>query len=198
MGEALWTSRLRWRMRGATLGPAFAVAVVVDAVLLEVLPISGDDGPGLFATLILAGFLNLIVVAVGAPLAGSWLRRRRPEMPKVVATDKAGTALVVVATLAVALLGVIHRPAIRAADTDLNAQVDAARVFVLAHAPREFRPGVQHMDTWKQGPNLYRTCAPGPEADRAFCVIVDTRELPATVSRDRDQRPNAVASGARR
>ncbi|HWI73270.1 MAG TPA: hypothetical protein VNT55_15040, partial [Baekduia sp.] len=70
MGEALWARRLRWRMRGATLWPAFAVAVVADGVLLNELPISGDGGPGLFAAVILAGFANLIVIAVLAPLAG--------------------------------------------------------------------------------------------------------------------------------
>jgi hypothetical protein len=72
MGEALWARRLRWRMRGATLWPAFAVAVVADGVLLNELPIAGDDGPGLFAGVILAGFANLIVIAVVAPRAGGW------------------------------------------------------------------------------------------------------------------------------
>ena len=83
MGEALWANRLRWRMRGATLWPAFVVAVAVDALLLELLPIEGDDGPGLFAAAILAGFLNLFVVAVAAPLAGLALRRRRGGTPAV-------------------------------------------------------------------------------------------------------------------
>jgi hypothetical protein len=182
-------------MRGATLWPAFAVAVVVDGVLLDVLPISGDDGPGLFAALILAGVANLIVVAVGAPLLGRWRRRRRPGMPKVVATDQAGTVLVVVLAAVIALLGVLHHPSVRAADGDRKAQADAARFFLLAHAPTEFRAGVERMDTWKQGPNLYRTCAPGPNTRRSYCVIVDTSRFPATVVRDRDQRPNGVVSG---
>ena len=37
------------------LWPAFAAAVVVQAVLLEALPVTGDDGPGLFAAFLLGG-----------------------------------------------------------------------------------------------------------------------------------------------
>ena len=64
MGEALWQTRLRWRLRGAMLWPAFVVAVVVEALLLDLLPVAGDGGPGLFAAVLLAGFLNLVLVAV--------------------------------------------------------------------------------------------------------------------------------------
>ena len=195
MGEALWTSRLRWRMRGATLWPAFVLAVVLDAVLLELLPISGDDGPGLFAALILAGVVNLIVVAVVAPLAGRLYRRRRPEMPMVVATDRAGTALLVLGAAFVATLGLVHRPALRAADADLTAQAQLAKSFVIIHGPAEYRTHADHLNTWKQGPNLYRTCVRGPDPDRAFCMIIDTAHSPARLSVDRDRRPNAAVAG---
>jgi hypothetical protein len=68
-----------------------------------------------------------------------------------------------------------------------------AQRFMTAHAPREFQAGVEHMDTWKQSPNLYRTCAPGPDPHRAFCVIIDTSTSPPHVAPDRDQSPNSVA-----
>jgi hypothetical protein len=181
-------------MRGATLWPAFAVAVVADGVLLDELPITGDDGPGLFAAVILAGFANLIVVAVVAPFAGHWLRGRRPGTPRAVAADQAGTALLAVVTVVVLALGLAHRPAVRAAHDDLTAQAAWARRYMLGHAPREYRAGADHVNTWKQGPSLYRTCAPGPDPRRAFCVIVDTATSPPTVSADRDQRPNATAA----
>ena len=181
-------------MRGATLWPAFVVAVIADGVLLDALPISGDDGPGLFAAVILAGFANLIVVAVVAPLAGRWLRGRRPGTPRVVAVDQAGTALLAVVTVVLVALGLAHRPAVRAAQDDLQVQASWARRFVLGHAPREYRAGADRLNTWKQGPSLYRTCAPGPDPRRAFCMIVDTATSPPTVSADRDQRPNATAA----
>jgi hypothetical protein len=182
-------------MRGATLWPAFAVAVVVDGVLLDVLPVSGDDGPGLFPAIILAGFANLIVVAVVAPFAGRWLRARRPGTPKVVAVDQAGTALLVVVGLAVLGLGLAHRGAVRDAHDDLAAQAEWARRYVLGHAPREYAMNAGQMDTVKQGPDLYRTCVEGSDPRRAFCVFVRTDQSPPSVVRDRDQRPNATWAG---
>jgi hypothetical protein len=194
MGEAIWRSRLRWRLRGAMLWPAFVVAVAVDAVLFDRLPVSGDVGPGLFAAVLLAGFLNLCLVAVAAPLAGHWLRRRRPGMPTVIATDRAGTALLAAACALVAALGLVHRSSVRAARDDLNAQAAQARRFFVNQAPREFQANVAHLDTVKQDEGLYRTCVAGSDPDRAFCVFVNTDQSPPGVTRDPDQRPNAAVA----
>jgi hypothetical protein len=191
VGETLWRSRLRWRTRGAKLWPTFVLAVVVDALLLQLLPLSGDGGPGLFAAVLLAGVPNLLLVAVAAPLAGHWLRGRRPATPQVVAADQAGTALLVAGAALVLALGLAHRPAVRAADADLAAQAAQARRFVLNQAPREYQENVDHLSTWKQGDNLYRTCVAGPDPRRAFCVFVNTDQSPPGVTRDHDQTPNA-------
>ena len=125
------------------------------------MPVAGDDGPGLFAAVLLAGFLNLVLVAVAAPLAGRWLRRRRPEMPAVIATDRAGTALLAAACAVVAALGLLHHSSVRAAREDLNAQAFAARRFFVSQAPRDFQANVDHLNTVKQGEDLYRTCVAG-------------------------------------
>jgi hypothetical protein len=195
MGEALWRSRLRWRMRGAWQWPTFAAALVVDTVLLSVLPIAGDRAPGPFPAFLLAGFFNLVVVAVGAPLAGAWLRRRRRTMPKVVADDRAGTVLLVALAGVLVVLGLAHRPAVSAERDAVAAQAEQARRFVLGQAPRAYRANVERMDTWKQGPNLYRTCVPGPDPTRDFCVLVTTDQDPPGITRDPDQRPNATIAG---
>ena len=66
--ERLWTRRLRWRMRGAWQWPSFAVLTVLDAIVLVKLPFY-SRGPGDLASgMLVAGFANLIVVAVVAPL----------------------------------------------------------------------------------------------------------------------------------
>jgi hypothetical protein len=195
MRERVWWTRLRWRLRGATMWPAFLVALVFDAVLLHWLPISGDVAPDLFAAVLLAFFFNLVAVAVGAPLLGRLVRRRWPALPKVVADDRAGTALVA-ATAAVLLgLGLAHRPVVQRQQEAFDTQAAAARTFVLARAPARFRAHVDRMDTWKQGAGLYRTCVPGPNDRRAFCVFVNTRHDPPLVTGDRDQSPNSVLAG---
>jgi hypothetical protein len=192
MGEALWQSRLRWRLRGAMLGPAFVAAVVIESVLLDRLPVSGDNGPGLFAAVLLAGFANLLIVAVAAPLAGRWLRRRRPGMPPVIATDRAGAVLVAAGGALIVVLGLAHHSSVQAAHADLGAQAASARRFFISQAPREFQANVDHLNTVKQGTHLYRTCVPGRDPHRAYCVFVNTDQSPPGVTYDHDQRPNAA------
>jgi hypothetical protein len=194
MGEALWQTRLRWRLRAAMLWPAFVAAVVADALLLDLLPVAGDRGPGLFAAVLLAGFVNLGLVAVAAPLAGRWLRRRLPAMPTVIATDRAGTVLLAAACALIATLGLMHRSSVLAARADLSAQAASARRFVLIQAPREFQAHAEHLDTVKQGDHLYRTCVAGDDPERAFCVFVNTDQSPPGVTRDPDRRPNAAVA----
>jgi hypothetical protein len=91
----LGLSRLHWRLRGAWQWPAFTLAVAAETVLLDALPVWGDGPGGFWGGLLLAGCLNLIVVAVLAPLAGRLLRLRRPDLPRLIATDYAGAASLV-------------------------------------------------------------------------------------------------------
>src|SRR5919206_485942 len=83
--------RLRWRLRGALLWPAFVVVTLGEMLLLHWLPVAGDD-TSLLEGLLLAGCLNVIAVALVGGLGGAALRRRRPDLPKVVADNYAGTA----------------------------------------------------------------------------------------------------------
>ena len=193
--DALWRSRLRWRLRGAMLWPAFGLALVVDTVLLHVLPIAGEGRPGPVASLLLAAFFNLVAVAVGAPVAGRALRRRHPEIPRVVADDRAGTALLALVAAGLAVLGVVHRPAVRAEDRDRSAQAAAVRAYVAHRAPAEYRVNIDRADTWRQGPDLWRTCVPGDDPHRALCLFVTTDQSPPGITVDRDQRPNSAVSG---
>ncbi len=195
MDDGAWTTRWRWRLRGATQWPAFVVALIAVAVLVHVLPPAGDHGAGAFPALLISGFLCLVVVAVAAPLAGIWLRRRRPGLPRVVADDQAATVLLVALVALVALLGVVHRPAVQAAGDAFSAQARQARRYILANAPARFHRNIGHLDTWKQAPDLYRTCVPGPDPRRSFCVLVNTDQRPPGVVRDPDQRPNDTVAG---
>ena len=116
-------------------------------------------------------------------------------LPRVVADDRAGTVLLGATALALLAIGLAHRPAIEAEARDFERQAVSARRYVLGSAGPEFRGNVDLMDTIKQGPDLYRTCVPGPDPRRSFCVLVTTDQDPPGVTRDPDQRPNATVSG---
>jgi hypothetical protein len=194
MTERQWLTRLRWRHRGAWQWPAFAVAVAADALVLHLLPIAGDH-TGLVGAVLLAGFFNLAVVAVLAPVAGLLLRRRRPELPGFVATDTAGTVLIGGLFAALLAMGLAHRPAVKAAQDDYRAQAAAVRRYVGARGPVRYRAGLGNLDTWKQATDLYRTCVPGPDPRRSLCFFVRTDRSPPAISPDPDQNPNSVLAG---
>src|SRR4051812_28211590 len=188
--EHVWWSRLRWRLRGAWMWPTFVAVTAFDAVLLSELPIAGDDGTGVVPALLLAGFFNLIAVAVAAPLLGILVRRRRPGMPRQVATDYAGTALVVLVAVGLLAGGLIHRPEVEQAKREQAAQMAAAQRYVLARGGAEFRPHVALANSVQLDDHLFRTCVPGREARHALCVVVDTSQSPPGVTLDRSRSPN--------
>jgi hypothetical protein len=189
--ERVWLRRLRWRLRGAWQWPTFVALTVVDGVVLTRLPFAGG-GTDLAAGIVIAGFLNLFVVAVLAPAAGRLLRRRRPDLPRLVAGDYAGTALLVgVAALLVAG-GLLHRPALAAEDDDRRAMVAATYQYVMAEGEPQYRRRLHSLDALRIEPDLYRACVPGDDPRRWLCLIVSTDQRPAGVTRDRDQAPNAA------
>lgn len=189
-----WT-RLRWRMRGALLWPAFFGLTLVDALLLGRLPIAGDDGTGLVPALLLAALFNLIAVAVLAPLAGLRLRRRRTDLPKVVADDYAGSVLLVLVTLALLAGGLVHRPSVVDAREDLAEQQARAQAYIARAAPPEFRDGAAVTTSLKLEEDLYRTCAPGPDPKRWFCLLVETDPVSVTIDPNRESNASLNAPG---
>jgi len=160
--QSLWRARMRWRLRGAWLWPSFVVLTLAEGVALEVLPIAGDGPGGVVPGVLLAGFANLIGVAVIAPLAARRLRRRRPDLPRVIADNYAGTAVLCVLAAAILTLGLVHRPQVLAAEDDLRAQSAAVHDYVVAQAP-EYRDGIALADPMRLEDDLYRTCVPGPD-----------------------------------
>lgn len=192
--EPLWRSRLRWRWRGALQWPLFFALTVLDALILGQLPIAGDGGTDFVPALLLAFFFNLLAVAVVAPLASMRLRRRRADLPKVVADDYAGAALLVVVTAGFVVGGLIHRPNVQDAERDFMVQQQTARRFVATRAPREFRGRAAESNTLVLGEDYYRTCVPGPNPRRWFCLFIDTDESPPGVTIDTNRVSNEALS----
>ena len=187
--ERLWLARLRWRMRGAWLWPAFFGLTAVDGALIALLPPYEGTPRGAIGGLLLAGFANLAAIAVLAPAAGRALRRRRPDLPRVVATDYAGAALLLALSAGILAAGLAHRPAVAAEHGDEAAVIAAVQGFVDAHAAA-WRPGLAGLDAVQLAPEVYRACVPGDDPRRSLCLIVDTDQRPAVAARDSSMEPN--------
>ena len=185
--QSVWLTRMRWRLRGAWLWPAFVGLTLAEGVALQLLPVAGDGPGGVLPGVLLAGFANLILIAAVAPLAGHRLRRRRA---RVVLRHDAGTALLLLFAAAVLAGGLIHRPAVVAAEEDLRAQAFAVHNFVLTQEPK-YAPGIALADPMRVQDDLYRTCVPGPDPKRWLCLYVDTKQRPAGVTLDNDGTPNS-------
>jgi len=188
--EQVWASRLRWRLRGAWQWPVFVALVVGDAILLHELPLAGDRGPGAVGALLLAGFFNLVAVAVAGPLGGHLLRRRRPDLPKVVASDYAGTAAMLAVSALLVGLGLAHRPAAMADREAFAAGLSRVRAFVGHNAPAQYRRHIDEATSMRFGHDLYRTCVPGDDPRRALCLFVTTSETPPGIRVDPSRAPN--------
>lgn len=190
--ERLWWSRLRWRMRGAWMWPAFFALTVVDGLLLHRLPVAGNGPGGIVPALLLAGFANLFVVAVLAPLVGRRVRRARPDLPKLIADDYSGTTLILVLAAGLAVAGLAHRPAVLAERADEQAVASRVHDYVSRTAPRDYVPGLAAADSMRVEDDLYRTCVPGPDPKRWLCMFVSTDQSPAGLRLDSDRAPNDV------
>ncbi len=180
--DAVWLGRLRWRRRGAWLWPAFVTATVADAVIGHVLPAAGDT-ESLVGAGVVALFLNLIVVILLSRPFGMLLRRRRGDLPGVVARDYGGTTAVAIVTLGLLAAGLINHAGVmndRAAERDA---ITRARSWIGVRAPQEFRQNVNYVSTFAIEPGrIYRECVPGTRTRRTYCVIVDvTRPFPGGV-----------------
>lgn len=190
VGRGRWT-RWRWRLRGASMWPLFAVCVVADTILLKVLPISGVS-TSVSDAFVVAGFLNLAIVAVLAPLAGAALRRVRRDLPRVVAVNYAGTVLLALCSLSLLLTGLVHRPVVVAAQHSVRADALAMQQYVEDHAPLAFRRNLARADSVRLDPTFFRTCVPGSRPGVALCAFIDTSRTPPTVRVNPDRVPNEV------
>ena len=182
--------RLRWRLSGAWLWPAFVVVTLLEMALLHWLPIAGE-GSRWIAALLVAGSLNVLAIAVLGGLGGVWLRRRRGDLPKVVADDYAGLAALAVVGLAFLVAGLVHRPQLAAEQAAFARQSQAVRLWVDAYANGFARAHVSGADSVQVDRDLYRTCVPQPDPKRWLCLIVDTAHEPPRIKRDTSRESNA-------
>jgi hypothetical protein len=188
--ERVWHRRLRWRLRGAWQWPAFMTLTVVDAVLLVQLPPYHGAPENLFPGVLLSGFANLLAIALLAPALGSLLRRRRPDLPRIIASNYAGAAAVASITVLLLAGGLAHRSAVQAEKGREQAVAAAMHAYVMQQAP-EYRGSLAAIDAIRLDDDYYRACVPGEDARHWFCLFVSTDQHPPGITRDTEQVSNS-------
>ena len=190
--ERVWHRRLRWRLRGAWQWPAFTLLTLVDGIVLVVLPPYDGAPENLFPAVLLAGFVNLVAVAVLAPALGRLVRRRRPDLPRLIAADYAGGCLLVAIAVGVLAAGLLHRSAVEAEQAREQAVAMAVHDYVIRQEP-QLRGSLGAIDLARIEPDYYRACVPGPDPRHALCLFVSTDQRPPGVTRDTEEVPNGTS-----
>ena len=188
--ERVWHRRLRWRLRGAWQWPAFMALTVVDAVLLVLLPPYHGAPENLFPGVLLAGFANLLAIALLAPALGHLVRRRRPDLPRIIATNYAGAAAVASITALLLAGGLAHRSAVQAEKGREQAVAAAMHAYVMQQAP-QYRGSLTAIDAIRLDDDYYRACVPGEDARHWFCLFVSTDQHPPGITRDTEEVSNS-------
>jgi len=193
--DAAWLVRMRWRRRGAWLWPAFVAITIVDAVVGHLLPPVGET-QSLGAAAVLGLVLNLLAVLLLTRPLAALVRKRRPDLPLMVARDYAGTGAVLCVGIALLAAGLAHRPFVLARQRTMQDAIARAEAWIGFRAPDEFRPNMRLANTVAiQAGSIYRTCVPSDDRRRTYCVIVKTHlPFPSSVS-FAGYEPNSLFAG---
>jgi hypothetical protein len=190
---------MRWRLRGATMWPAFIAVTVVDGLLLHLLP-PISTGVDLIPAFLLATFGNLILVGVLAPWLAkrTWARRPAaepgapPRAQLEVLTDRIGTGLLIASIVGVVAAGLAARPTVVSETEDTERNAEAFRNLVLHSGDPELIRNLETANTVRLGEDYFRTCIARDDRRHYFCAFVDTSSDPAQVTRDRSAEPNSI------
>jgi hypothetical protein len=152
--------------------PAFISLTAADALIGSELPPAGDGWSAVGAG-VTFGVLNLLaVVALGMP-GGALLRRVRPDLPRIVAKDYAGTFSIALITAGLLAAGLCNRAGVLHDRRALDDATVRAEAYIGVHAPDRFRRELRHLSIFTiQAASIYRACAPSASGAQTYCVVV--------------------------
>jgi hypothetical protein len=197
--ERFWTRRLRWRLIGAWRWPAFAAAILADAVILHELPplSSFETEPGDLnwpVAFILSGFGNLALIALADALgrfAESKRRARGIDDPHVaVQSDRFAVAALAIGVAGVLAWGLATQGTAVTETEATERNAEAVRDWVLANGTEEYRRNLHTANTERLAEGYFRTCVADDSRRRFLCLFVDTKKDPPEVVRDPSMLPN--------
>ena len=193
--QTFFWSRLRWRLRGAWMWPAFVITTIADGVLLWQLP-PFRTGVDLIPAILMATFGNLILVGAVAPWFARRLAKRQQPPPTAgeyeVLKDRFGTALLVAGVFGCLASGLAARPTVVSETEATERNAEAVRRYVLESGDAELRRNIETANTIRLADDYFRTCVARDDRERFVCLFVHTDESPPRVVRDPSQEPNSV------
>jgi hypothetical protein len=195
--ERFWPARLRWRLRGATMWPAFVVLTLADGLVLHLLP-PVRTGVDLIPGILISTFANLFLVGAVAPFLAGRVRARRPGPPapeqaaREVLVDRFGTALLLAGLVGVVAAGLATRPLVVSETEATEANARAVRQHVLDSGNAELIRNLETANTIRLGDDYFRTCISRDDRERNFCMFVDTSKRPVEIVEDRSAEPNSA------
>jgi hypothetical protein len=206
--ERFWTSRLRWRLRGAMQWPAFVILTLADGLILDALPpiatTRPDSGLNLLEGALIATFANLFLLGAAAPFLAHRLSERRtaavgvsdmPAVEREVLQDRIATALLVAGLVATLAAGLANRPVIVSETEATEAAGRAVLGYVQRSGDEELRRNVETANTKRLGTDFFRICIANDERDGFRCLFVDTSVDPPKVTKDPSAESNSVYRG---
>lgn len=203
-GERFWTSRLRWRLRGATVWPAFVVTTLLNGLILDLLPPVATTGLNYLEGVLIATFGNLFLVGALAPFLTKRLAQRRQVAPAAGATpvveaellrDRVGTALLAAGVAASLASGLANRPLIVSETQASEQNAEVVRDYVNHSGDEELRRNLETANTIRLGEGYFRTCIARDDRTHLVCLLVDTEKEPPGVRRDPSAVPNSLVGG---
>ena len=203
-GERFWTRRLRWRLRGATVWPAFVVTTLLNGLILDLLPPVATTGLNYLEGVLIATFGNLFLVGALAPFLSKRLAQRgqvasaagtTPVVEAELLRDRVGTALLAAGVAASLASGLANRPLIVSETQASEQNAEVVRDYVNHSGDEELRRNLETANTIRLGEGYFRTCIARDDRSRLVCLLVDTEKEPAGVRRDPSAVPNSLVGG---
>jgi hypothetical protein len=196
--DRFWTRRLRWRLLGVWRWPAFAVATVLDAIILHKLS-PGREQIDLPVAFIYSSFGNLGLI-VAADVLARFAERKRAERgiedPHLeVQVDRGAVIALAVGVVGVLAWGLATSDS-RVLETEaLERNAAAVERYVAAHGGPEYQRNLETANTARLKEDYFRTCISDDRRERFLCLFVDTSTDPPRVVRDPSTQPNEEVTG---
>ena len=203
--ERFWPARLRWRLRGAWLWPAFVVVTLLDGLLLHELPPVRlgftREGMTVIFGIIVATFGNLVLVGAVGPFLARRLAARQaaadgPTMPRAVRLealqDRIGTVLLLLGLLGILAAGLGSREVVVVDSKQRERAAEALHRFVHKSGNAELIRNEGTANTAKLAEGYFRTCIAHDDRKRFDCFFLDARERPVEIVRDPSAKPNKL------